>query len=226
MSFDALMSLPANVISLRHLLAERFPETQARRTSATRIESGIACLDAVGWTSGSVVEVVGARAGAGVGLLLSALLEGQGQEVLRMMALVDGADAFHPSGLSGAALERLLWVRCRDAQQAMRAADLLLRDGNLSWVLMDVQLQTERELRRIPAQVWHRLRMLAEKSGVAFCVFTPVPLVPCTKGRLLLEQKFLLDDLDALRPALVERLAGRVTRGGVEERRPGRALAG
>lgn len=207
------MSLPANVISLRNLLAERFPEAHVARRQDGAAQAGIAGLDAAGWTAGSVVEVVGEKASAGAGVLLAALLAGGCQEVRRLVALVDGADAFDPVSHSPDVLERLLWVRCEQPEQAVRATDLLLRDGNLPWVLLDLQLQPLRALKRLPSHAWHRLRMLAEKSGVALCVFTPAPLIPSTQGRLVLEEHFSLESLDMRRAQLVECLHGTVVRG-------------
>ena len=55
------------------------------------------------------------------------------------VVLIDGADGFDLASVEPAALTRLLWVRCRSAVEAVKAADLLLRDGNLPFVLLNLR---------------------------------------------------------------------------------------
>ena len=81
-------------------------------------------------------------------------------------------------------LNRLLWIRSRDAWEAIKAADLAVRDGNVPLVLLLRTLNLPGELRRIPATVWDRLQMLAEKSAGTLLVFTPEAQIGC--ARLLL----------------------------------------
>ncbi len=205
----------SNVISFREKLRELFPEAHAvQQPMGSAALTGIPCVDAAGLRPGHITEFVSARRSTGSGLVLNGLMEAA-QEVLREpVALVDASDAFDPRTLSPGALERLLWLRCRDAQKAMRAADLLLRDGNVPRVLLDLQLCPERAVRQIPSQAWHRLRILAERNGAALCVFTPFQIVPCARTRLFMERQLSLDVLDAPRPALLASLAGRVQQRG------------
>jgi hypothetical protein len=206
----------AQIIAFKDLLREKFREAQQVREHAAVAATGIAALDAAGMGGGMITEIV--SAGAGAGLLLLALAEARGEGVRRLVALVDGADAFDPRAVEAATLERLLWLRCcRDARKAVRVADLLLRDGNLPRVLLDLRFHASRDLRGIPANVWHRLRMLAERSEAALCVFTPSRIVPCARSRLVMEQRFSLDDLDAPREALLARLDGRVERSALRD---------
>jgi hypothetical protein len=149
--------------------------------------------------------------GCGAGILIAALLERE-ITVREATALVDGRDAFDPFSVPSEALEHLLWVRCRDVAKAMRVTDLLLRDGNLPLVILDLQAQTTREVQSVPASSWHRLRVLAEKSGVALCAFTPCQTVPCARARLVLEQRFTLEAMERPRRELVECLRTRVVR--------------
>jgi len=72
--------------------------------------------------------------------------------------------------------------------QALRIADLLLRDGNLPTVILDLQGCLESELRGIPNTIWFRLRNLAEQSGVRCLAFTPSPLVSSAALRVDLAQ--------------------------------------
>jgi hypothetical protein len=107
---------------------------------------------------------------------------------------------------------RFLWARCRDAAQALAAADLLLRDGNLELVAMDLQLNPLRELGRLPSSSWHRLRGLAEKSGAALVALTPRRIIPSAHLRVELDGAFALDAFDFPSEELRGRLLLRVVR--------------
>ena len=209
------MSVSAlNILDCRALLQERFPEALAIRQMGNAVLTGIPCVDAAGVTPGQITEFVSPCGSAGSGLVLAALMEGQEETLREQVALVDGADAFDPRALSPEALGRLLWLRCRQVQKAVRATDLLLRDGNIPRVLLDLQLCPEREVRQIPSQAWHRLRLLAERGGASLCVFTPFQTVPCARSRLLLDRQLPLATLDEERPTLLTTLSGRVIRRG------------
>lgn len=172
-------------------------------------------MDQMGMQPGRIHEIVSPSRGVGTGVVLSALLDSWGQEMRQPVALVDGADVFNPRDVSTETRERLLWLRCRDAEQAVKGADLLLRDGNIPRVLMDLVLCPPASLRKIPAQAWHRLRMLAEKSGALCCVFTAFQTVPCARSRLLMKQPHGLDAMDHPRAELASQLRGTVMRRGM-----------
>ncbi|MEM7148126.1 MAG: hypothetical protein AAF591_23690 [Verrucomicrobiota bacterium] len=121
------------------------------------------------------------------------------------LCLVDGSDSFDPQSHHPHTLHRLLWVRCHTAADAVKAADLLLRDGNLPLILLDLLLNPLPELQRLPPSAWHRLRALAEKTGAALLAFTPSPkIIPNTRLRLTLTSSLTLDDLDHSRPQLLQ----------------------
>ncbi len=168
--------------------------------------------------AGCIHEIVCPTRGAGAGLILSALLDSWGQEMRQPVALLDGADVFNPRNVSTETRERLLWLRCRDAAQAVRGADLLLRDGNIPRVLLDLVLCPPVSLRKIPAQAWHRLRMLAEKSGALCCVFTAFQTVPCVRSRLMMNLPHGLESMDRPRAELTAQLRGDVARRGMGEK--------
>jgi hypothetical protein len=65
----------------------------------------------------------------GTSLLLTILRHAAQEQ--RWSALIDGTDSFDPQSAGPEILSSLLWIRCRDATEAIRSADLLLRDGNL-----------------------------------------------------------------------------------------------
>lgn len=202
----------ANVVQLRDLLKAKFPQAhEVRNTSFATSKTGIPCLDAAGLSAGGITEITGANPGCGAGLLIASLLEQRGAE-RAVTALVDGFDAFDPWSIKPEALERVLWVRCRDVQQAIKATDLLLRDGNATLVLLDLQLHPARALQGLPSSVWHRLRVLAEKTGASLCVFTPCRTVGCANSRLLLDHQFTLEDQNTTRSLLTARLKAQVDR--------------
>lgn len=134
---------------------------------------------------GRLVEVVGSTSS----LLLRQFCAGQ------KTALIDGADALDPSSIDSLDLQRLLWVRCHKATEAIRAADLLLRDGNLPIVLLDLRLLPQRELLSLPSSVWHRLRMLAERGNAAVAVFSPCKVVACAAQRWVSDARHSLDSI-------------------------------
>ncbi|HSJ04727.1 MAG TPA: hypothetical protein VK956_19805 [Verrucomicrobium sp.] len=203
------ISPPANIIAFRELLQSKFPGAHpVRKERVETWSTGVSCLDAAGLQRGTVTEIVGTGISPGVGLLMAALLQRE-TAVAEYTAVVDGSDAFDPWSVPAAHLDRLLWVRCQQTTQAIKAADLLLRDGNIPLVVLDLQLYAPRDLLRLPSSVWHRLRMLGEKSGVTTCIFTPSPTISCAATRLTLDQSFTLADQDRLRSDALQALRTR-----------------
>jgi hypothetical protein len=140
------------------------------------------------------------------GLLHAALQKGE------RVILIDGASAFAPKGLPQSELNRLLWTRCRTAPQAIKAADLAVRDGNVPLVVLLLTVNPPAELRRVPPNAWHRLQMLAEKSGVTLLAFTPWAQIGCARLRLVVGGAFPLERLHLLRADLLPALDIRVER--------------
>lgn len=211
-----MSSASEKVIQLRQLLAERFQAT----ASAERFHflTGLPVLDEIGVPGGTLTEFV-VESGPGGSLLLSALLHAIGRRGERL-ALVDGKDAFPPKSLPQADLDRLLWIRCRSGWEAIKAADLVLRDGNFSVVILLMSLVPAKEQARIPASAWHRLQMLAEKSSATVLIFSSQAQVGCARLRVVVDGAFPLSRFHASReellPSLVLRQARR--RVGMERR--------
>jgi hypothetical protein len=166
---------------LRQLLAEKFPT--ARHRPGGVLPTGLADVDATegGLRRAALTELSGAS-GAGA-LFLHAMLKTLCGERC-FGALVDAGRSFDPDGGSGQGLARLLVVLCPNATQAVKSTDLLLRDGNLSLVMLDLQAVPPRELQRIPANAWHRLQRLAEQTTAAVVVLTPQPMVEAAHVRI------------------------------------------
>jgi hypothetical protein len=163
------------------LLAEKFPS--ARQRPGGVLPTGLAEVDAAegGLRRAALTELSGSS-GAGA-LFLHAMLRTMCRERC-FGALVDAGRCFEPDGASPSGLERLLVVFCANATQAVKAADLLLRDGNLSLVMLDLQRMPLRELQRIPANAWHRLQRLAEQTTAAVVALTPQPMVEAAHVRI------------------------------------------
>jgi hypothetical protein len=86
-------------------------------------------------------------------------------------ALVDGRDAFDPvAGLSaGVSLRQLLWVRCKNIEQALRATDLLIQGGGFGLIALDLSDVAPRVVRQVQLSVWFRFRRAVE--GTATILF-------------------------------------------------------
>lgn len=158
------------------------------------VATGVEALDAVtgGLRRGAVSEFSGSTGNGG--LVFAALLEVAVRERWHL-ALIDAGDMFEPGDWDAAALRRVLWVRCREHRAALRAADLLVRDGNLPLVVLDVQGLADRELRRIPTNVWHRLQRVIEPTGVALVVLSRWPIVEGARVRATAPERWGLDAL-------------------------------
>ncbi|MDD5199479.1 MAG: hypothetical protein PHC88_06710 [Terrimicrobiaceae bacterium] len=203
--------------ALRTQLAGQFPHPRAEPGEA--LASGCAAIDrAVGGLRRGAINEFSGTTGSGP-LLLGMLLE----QALRdgwHLALVDGGDSFDPSQWAGPLLRRMLWVRCRDARQAIRATDLLLRDGNLPLVVLDVQGVPADALRRIPSSTWHRFQRILESAATSLLVLSERPIAEGARLRIHCDSSWELDALEQPRAELAAgmRLAVR-ERAGMEMRR-------
>lgn len=189
--------MPASKIislaELREALEEKFPEMAAR--PARSWETGWAKLDADGGAvkRGAVAELC-SPAGGGrlfLGRMLAAV-----RQKREWAALVEFGRSFDPQSYAAAASKRMLCVFCENAEQVVKATDLLLRDGNLPLVLLDLQTAPPRSLGRIPTSTWHRFQRLVEMSGTALVVMTPRPMVEAARVRIALRGRW---DLPAMR---------------------------
>jgi hypothetical protein len=189
------MATRSNIVELRNLLAERFP--QRRIPPQARIATGIPPLDDAvggGLSKGAITELTSPNVSAGTALLIARLLETAHQERF-FLALIDGRDSFDPQPLGNVRLRNLLWVRCRKTVEAIKAADLLLRDGNFPIVVLDLVLNAADELRKIPQTSWYRLQRLVEPAPTAFLVLTRRSIISSAQTKLVLENNWRLPDL-------------------------------
>lgn len=186
--------------AVRALLAERFPETVAR--PARLWETGWAALNGA-IPLGAVAEVCGTEACGR--LFLSRMLTAV-REKRQWASLIEAGCSVDFSSYDGEAWARVLGVFCQDAGQAVKAVDLLLRDGNLPLVLLDLQTAPRRDLGRIPANTWHRFQRLVERSGTALVVLTPQPMVEAARVRITLRGRWALPALHRPRAELLAQM--------------------
>ena len=201
------------VLQLRQLLADRFGQEVLPAEEVYR--TGWPALDEAGIPRAALTEIV--SSGSGGALLLYGLLHATLPR--ERVVLVDGKDAFVPKGLPSVDLNRLLWTRCRNAGDALKVADLAVRDGNLPLVILLLTLNPPAELRRIPATAWHRLQMLAEKSAVTVLVFSSQAQVGCARLRLAVGGAFPLTKLHRCRSELLPSLQLQVERRRIQRER-------
>jgi hypothetical protein len=202
------MAVP-NIIQLRQLLAGKFPGLRTRADElAVRSRScwatGLPPLDyrlGGGFAKAALTEVVAPRAGSGAASFAAHLL-GHAAANGQFAALVDGSDSFDPGSIHPDALARLLWIRCRSADDALKATDILLRDGNLPVVIVDLAAVAEAQLRKIPAPAWYRFQRIIEERGVTGIFFTPRGMIAPAETRVTIEAHFDLAALDADREDL------------------------
>ena len=100
-------------------------EWQAR-PAPEMLPSGIREVDDAtgGLPRGCLTEIVGPASSGRTSLLLSILAQATARE--EICALVDAEDAFDPASAAaaGVRLERLIWVRSRGAERALKAAEI------------------------------------------------------------------------------------------------------
>jgi hypothetical protein len=142
--------------------------------------------------------LISPQVSAGSASLIYALLQAACRDRY-FLALIDGRDSFDPSGWSGlgnAPLQNLLWVRCRKAPEAIKAADLLLRDGNFPIVIVDLVLNAVEETRKIPQTTWYRLQRLVETAPTACLVLTRQSMISSAQLKIVLENLWTLETFE------------------------------
>ncbi|HEX7261479.1 MAG TPA: hypothetical protein VF258_06655 [Luteolibacter sp.] len=193
--------------NLRRQLREKFPAAHVVRAEPSPAIPASKPFTPDAFPAGVISEVVPAGPGAGILLLVAGLLGDPDEAAPHPeLVLVDGADAFDPASYPPLACSKLLWVRCSSAQEMIKAADLLVHDGNVPFVLLDATGIARRDLSAIPASSWLRIKQTAGRTGGRVVVLSLSPLVPCASLRLTLSADLSLGDFDVPRPGLLEKL--------------------
>jgi hypothetical protein len=200
----------ANIVQLRDLLGQRFPRVRmvlAEKSPARPcFTTGVPQIDGLlegGLPRGAVTELVSAQAGGALALRPMVRIAGRNRQRL---ALIDGCDGFDPSAFSNEVLTGLLWVRCLDAAQALKAADLVLRDGNMPLVVLDLHRNPAIQLRKIPGTTWYRLQRIIEPTPTALLVMTPHAMVSSAEVRLSLANQFTWASWEQTESELISRM--------------------
>jgi recA bacterial DNA recombination protein len=128
-----------------------------------------------GLPRGAMTEICGATSSGRTSLLLSALAsrttEGE------VCALVDARDSFDPltGNAAGIALDKLLWVRCQNIDQALRAMDLLIQAGGFGMVAVDLSDVPTKTVRQVPLNAWFRFRRAVEDTPTILLLLEQEP---------------------------------------------------
>lgn len=203
----------SKIVQIRQLLAEKFPNVRIASEPAPVRDTpvwttGVWSLDATlpgGLPRGALTELCAAEKAWGSALVLRQMIR-QAAASHQWLALIDGLDSFDPGAFDNATLEHLLWIRCHNAPEAVKACDLILRDGNLPIVVLDLALNPLRELRKIPSSTWYRFQRLVEDGNSAFLTITPSPMASSAKHRIFLRGKITADAFELTEAELLSRV--------------------
>jgi hypothetical protein len=188
--------------ALRSLVSEKFPPSP-RRWNGRLLTDCHPFDQKGGFLQGAITEVCGSSAG---GSLLLAVLVNAAVRDGFFIGFIDAANSFEPADWADEHLRRILWVMCGAAAPAIRAADILLRDGNLPVVILDLQMVPAGQLRRIPVSTWHRFQRVLEPTDTVFVVLSPQPLVESVPVRMAIHTDLSLEAMQLPRAALWEYL--------------------
>jgi len=143
------------------------------RPSPQFVPAGIQEFDALtgGLPRGAITEIHGPASSGRTSLLTAALASATARG--ECCALLDTSDAFDPASAaeSGVLLPSLLWVRCGgNAENALKAADLLIQGGGFGLVAMDRGDVPVEVARRVPLASWFRIRRAIENTPTVMVI--------------------------------------------------------
>jgi len=167
---------------IESVLARRFGSSLQPRGkfSFETLTTGIVEIDALsnGLPRSAITEIFGTSSSGRTSVLLSVLAQATwGDEVC---ALIDMGDRFDPASAAhaGIALDRLLWIRCRnDLERAFKATDLVLQSGGFGLVMLDMADVAVQFARRIVSSWWYRFRRALEHTPTALVVISQTSCV-------------------------------------------------
>jgi hypothetical protein len=194
------MAVSPKIIELRKILAERYPrQTGARSLSLPTGWSPLDSLLGGGLPKGAITQLLIPNISSGGAIVLHEIIAAM-HEVSQYVALIDSKDCFEPA----ADHPLLLWIRCHDVLQALKATDLILRDGNLSLVILDFKENLDKELRKIPGSAWYRFQRIIEENRNALLTITRHPIVTSAQVTVSTTYRLSLDDLSTQRTELIK----------------------
>jgi hypothetical protein len=175
--------MPRNLAALRlqveSALAGRVsaPFTYRDRKRVEMVSAGIPEIDSLtgGLPRGSLTEICGLPGSGRTSLLVSALAARTAQA--EACALIDGRDAFDPyaAAAAGVALKQLLWVRCRNIDQALRSTELLLQGGGFGMIALDLSDIPQATVRYVSLNFWFRFRRAVEDTPTILLLLEQEP---------------------------------------------------
>ena len=136
----------------------------------------------MGFPRGAITEIYGAPSSGKTtvlhNLLSTATAAGE------YCALLDATDSFDPAtaAQAGCYFARLLWVRCRGLESAIKAADLLIHGGGWGVIAVDISGVPAQTLRKLPMSWWYRFRRAVENTPAVIAVFETEPVVKNCAG--------------------------------------------
>jgi recombination protein RecA len=153
------------------------PFTYRERQIVETVSAGIPEIDSLagGLPRGSLTEICGPSCSGRTSLLISALASRTRNE--EVCALVDGCDTFdpHSAEAAGVELKQLLWVRCRNINQSLRATDLLIQGGGFGLIALDLSDVPPETVRYVPLNAWFRFRRAVEDTPTVLVVLEQEP---------------------------------------------------
>ena len=175
--------MPGNLAALRlqveTALAGRVaaPFSYRDRKLVEMVSAGVPEIDALtgGLPRGGLTEICGPPCSGRTSLLISALASRTARA--EVCALVDGRDAFdpHAAAAAGVELKQLLWVRCRNIEQALRSTDLLLQGGGFGMIAVDLSDILPATVRHVPLNAWFRFRRAVEDTPTILMLIEQEP---------------------------------------------------
>ena len=175
--------MPRNLAALRlqveTALAGRVaaPFSYRDRKLVEMVSAGVPEIDALtgGLPRGGLTEICGPPCSGRTSLLISALASRTARA--EVCALVDGRDAFdpHAAAAAGVELKQLLWVRCRNIEQALRSTDLLLQGGGFGMIAVDLSDILPATVRHVPLNAWFRFRRAVEDTPTILMLIEQEP---------------------------------------------------
>jgi len=176
MAASSLATLRSKIESdLRGRVASPFAYRD--RNAFELVSTGVPEMDALvgGLPRGAMTEICGAACSGRTSLLLSALASRTAEG--EVCALVDARDSFDPltADAAGIALGKLLWVRCQNIEQALRATDLLIQAGGFGMVAVDLSDVPARTVRQVPLNAWFRFRRAVEDTPTILLLLEQEP---------------------------------------------------
>jgi recA bacterial DNA recombination protein len=194
------MPVSPKIIELRKILAERYPQqTEARSVCLPTGWSPLDSLLGGGLPKGAITQLLIPNISSGGAIVLHEIIEAM-QEISQYVALIDSKNCFEPV----VDHPLLLWIRCHTVLQALKATDLILRDGNLSLVILDFKENLDQDLKKIPASAWYRFQRIIEENRNALLTITRHPIVNSAQITISTIHRLCIDDLSAPRTDLIK----------------------